>query len=156
MTGYGQFRAIARALEVVGERWTLLIVRELLLGATTFTDIRRGLPAIPRATLSARLSTIVAAGIAEPGGRGYQLTQTGLALAPVIREMARWATVTDGVPASRSTETDPCNAAWTAGSSATPTPRRPSAPDRPAAARKAPPPRASGSDVELPDSAWAS
>jgi len=96
VTGYGQFCAIARALEVVGERWTLLIVRELLLGTTTFTGIRRGLPAIPRATLSARLSTIVAAGIAEPGGQGYRLTQTGLALAPVIREMARWATVTDG------------------------------------------------------------
>jgi DNA-binding HxlR family transcriptional regulator len=52
MSGYGQFCAVARALEVLGERWTLLVVRELLLGARTFTDIRHGIPRIPRATRS--------------------------------------------------------------------------------------------------------
>lgn len=55
MTGYGQFCAVARALDVLGERWALPVVRELLLGASTFTETRRGLPRIPRATLSARL-----------------------------------------------------------------------------------------------------
>jgi DNA-binding HxlR family transcriptional regulator len=97
MNGYGQFCAVARALDVVGERWTLLIVRELLLGASSFSDIRRGLPRIPRATLSARLRTLRAAGLVEDG---YQLTETGTALAPVVRELARWAVATDSAALS--------------------------------------------------------
>lgn len=92
MSGYGQFCAVARALELVGERWTLLIVRELLLGACTFTELRRGLPRIPRATLAARLRTLRAAGIVDDG---YRLTEAGAALAPVVRELARWAVVTE-------------------------------------------------------------
>lgn len=92
MIGYGQFCAVARALELLGERWTLLVVRELLLGAASFTDIRRGLPRIPPATLSARLRTLRAAGVVDDG---YRLTDTGAALAPVIRELARWAVDTD-------------------------------------------------------------
>lgn len=95
MTGYGQFCAVARALELLGERWTLLIVRELLAGPATFTDICRGLPRIPRATLAARLRALRAAGLVEAG---YQLTDTGRALAPVVRELARWATSTSGAP----------------------------------------------------------
>jgi DNA-binding HxlR family transcriptional regulator len=96
MTGYGQFCAVARALEVLGERWTLLIVRELMLGATTFTDVRRGLPRIPRATLAARLRGLERGGIVEViPGRTYRLTEAGTALAPVMRELARWATVND-------------------------------------------------------------
>lgn len=86
---YGQFCAVARALEVLGERWTLLVVRELMLGSATFTDIRRGLPRIPRATLASRLRGLRAAGIVE--GQ-YQLTEAGMALAPVVKELARWAT----------------------------------------------------------------
>ncbi|WP_410659686.1 winged helix-turn-helix transcriptional regulator [Amycolatopsis sp. lyj-112] len=92
MTGYGQFCAVARALDVVGERWALLVVRELLLGASTFTEIRRGLPRIPRATLSARLRALRAAGIVDDG---YRLTNAGVALAPVVRELARWAVATE-------------------------------------------------------------
>lgn len=88
MTGYGQFCAVARALDVLGERWTLLVVRELLLGASTFTEIRRGLPRIPRATLSARLRALRTAGIVDDD---YRLTEAGVALAPVVRELARWA-----------------------------------------------------------------
>lgn len=57
MKGYGQFCAVARALDVVGERWTLLIVREMLAGPATFGDIRRGIPRIPPATLASRLRT---------------------------------------------------------------------------------------------------
>jgi DNA-binding HxlR family transcriptional regulator len=96
MTRYGQFCAVARALEVLGERWTLLIVREMLLGATTFTDIRRGLPRIPRATLASRLRGLEKRGVVEvvPGG-AYRLTESGTTLAPVVRELARWATVSD-------------------------------------------------------------
>lgn len=96
MTGYGQFCAVARALEVLGERWSLLIVRELMLGATTFTDILRGLPRIPRATLASRLRGLEKRGIVEvvPDGT-YRLTESGTTLAPVMRELARWATVSD-------------------------------------------------------------
>ncbi len=92
MAGYGQFCAVARALEVLGERWTLLIVRELLLGASTFTDIRNGLPRIPRATLSARLRTLCAANVIDDD---YQLTESGAALAGVVQELARWAVTTE-------------------------------------------------------------
>src|SRR5882757_10147145 len=92
VNGYGQFCAVARALEVLDERWTLLVVRELMLGASSFTDIRRGLPRIPRATLSARLRTLRAAGVVD---EDYRLTEAGVALAPVVRELARWAVITD-------------------------------------------------------------
>jgi DNA-binding HxlR family transcriptional regulator len=100
MTGYGQFCAVARALEVLGERWALLIVRELLPGPASFTDIRRGLPRIPRATLSTRLRGLGAAGIVEHDVDGYRLTEAGAALAPTLRELARWATVTASAPLS--------------------------------------------------------
>ncbi len=95
MTGYGQFCAVARALEVLGQRWTLLVVRELLMGANTFSAIQRGLPRIPRATLSSRLAGLSAAGIVDTTGGGYQLSETGLALSEVIGDLARWATIAD-------------------------------------------------------------
>jgi DNA-binding HxlR family transcriptional regulator len=95
MDRYGQFCAVARALEVLGERWTLLVVRELMMGTTTFSDIRRGLPRIPRATLSSRLRRLRAAGVVVLDEDGYRLSESGAALAPVVREVARWATVTD-------------------------------------------------------------
>jgi DNA-binding HxlR family transcriptional regulator len=82
-------------MEVLGERWTLLIVRELLVGATTFTEICHGLPRIPRATLSARLTSLKAAGVVDLRGGAYRLTEAGVALAPVLRELARWATDTE-------------------------------------------------------------
>ena len=55
MSGYGQFCAVARAHEALGGRWTLLIVRELLSGASRFNEIRRGIPRISRTMLSERL-----------------------------------------------------------------------------------------------------
>nr|WP_198151625.1 helix-turn-helix domain-containing protein [Kibdelosporangium sp. MJ126-NF4] len=100
MNGYGQFCAVARALDVVGQRWTLLIVRELLPGAATFSDIHRGLPRIPRATLSSRLRALRAAAIVEVADGGYQLTEAGTALVPVVRELARWASATDSAALS--------------------------------------------------------
>jgi DNA-binding HxlR family transcriptional regulator len=96
MGRYGQFCAVARALEVLGERWTLLVARELLLGAATFTQIRSGLPRIPRATLASRLRGLQAAGIAVCADGRYGLTETGRALAPVLQELARWAAVAGG------------------------------------------------------------
>jgi DNA-binding HxlR family transcriptional regulator len=98
MSRYGQYCAVARALEVLGERWTLLVARELLLGSTTFTQIRCGLPRIPRATLSSRLRILRAAGLIDLAGSEYRLTEAGQALAPVMRELARWATVTGSAP----------------------------------------------------------
>jgi DNA-binding HxlR family transcriptional regulator len=95
VAGYGQFCAVARALEVLGERWTLLVVRELLLGSTTFTQVSRGLPRIPRATLSDRLAKLSAAGLVETSTGGYLLTKSGKALSAVMEELARWATDAD-------------------------------------------------------------
>ncbi len=92
--GYGQFCAMARALETVGERWTLLVVRELLCGSTGFNQIRRGVPAISRDTLVKRLRHLCAAGLAEQRGDGrathYVLTPAGEALGPVLIELASW------------------------------------------------------------------
>jgi DNA-binding HxlR family transcriptional regulator len=59
MTGYGQFCSVARAHEALGGRWTLLIVRELLCGASRFSEIRRGIPRISRTMLSERLQALV-------------------------------------------------------------------------------------------------
>src|SRR5437879_13173279 len=60
---YGQFCGLARALELVGERWSLLIVRDLLVGARRFTDLRQGLPRIPTNVLADRLKELEQAGI---------------------------------------------------------------------------------------------
>src|SRR5215471_9410157 len=63
--------------------------------ATRFTDIGRGLPRIPRATLTSRLRSLHKAGIVETTAGGYRLTEAGIAPAPVVRELARWAAVND-------------------------------------------------------------
>ncbi|HEV7627425.1 MAG TPA: helix-turn-helix domain-containing protein [Streptomyces sp.] len=96
MAGYGQFCAIARSLEVLGERWTLLIVRELLMGERRFNDIRRGIPRISRTMLSARLKGLEKADVVvRTGGGEYALTEAGAQLAPVLRELGGWATAWD-------------------------------------------------------------
>jgi DNA-binding HxlR family transcriptional regulator len=86
--------ALARALEVVGERWTLLIVRDLFFGLTRFTDLRVHLD-VPRAVLSARLALLVEAGIAErreyaPGRFEHVLTGAGLELWPIVHQLMQW------------------------------------------------------------------
>src|SRR5688572_28986071 len=63
MSGYGQFCSMARAHEVLGGRWTLLVVREILCGSRRFNDIRRGIPRISRTMLSERLQELVAIGV---------------------------------------------------------------------------------------------
>ena len=88
---------IARALDVVGERWALLVVRELLLGAKRYTDLARGLPGSSPTVLSQRLRDLEAAGIvtrttAGPpgGGRVYELTPRGRELDDVLLALGRW------------------------------------------------------------------
>lgn len=93
-TGYEQQGCfIARALEVVGERWTLLIVRDCFYGVRRFNDLRAHLD-ISRAILSERLDTLVNAGVlvrTSAGGRSeYLLTDAGKALWPTIYSLAKW------------------------------------------------------------------
>ncbi|MEV6599877.1 helix-turn-helix domain-containing protein [Actinoplanes sp. NPDC051346] len=92
---YGQFCAVARALEVLGERWTLLVVRELLLGAGRFSELQRGLPRISRTMLTQRLRELERAGLvlraAGASGPTYTLTPAGRALEPVLRDLGGWA-----------------------------------------------------------------
>jgi DNA-binding HxlR family transcriptional regulator len=94
MSSYGQFCAIARSLEVLGGRWTLLVVRELLCGSRRFGDIRRGIPRISKTILSERLHTLVTAGsvVAVDGDHGpeYMLTESGRALAAILQSLATW------------------------------------------------------------------
>lgn len=95
-SGYGQYCPLAMASEILCNRWTLLVVRELLDGSTSFNEIGRGLSLMSRSLLSRRLRELEAADIVshEPGQRGtagaYQLTEAGRALGPVVRAMAVW------------------------------------------------------------------
>jgi DNA-binding HxlR family transcriptional regulator len=96
MKGYGQFCPVALAAEVFAERWTPLILRELLSGARRFADIHRGVPRISRNLLCQRLDTLAHIGIIErkplPRARGseYHLTQAGREFAPVIESLGIW------------------------------------------------------------------
>lgn len=95
MKGYGQFCPLALATEIVGERWTPLVLRELLLGSRRFNDIHRGLPRMSPALLAKRLRTleeagIVARGVTPTGGARYEPTEAGLALAPAIESLSLW------------------------------------------------------------------
>jgi DNA-binding HxlR family transcriptional regulator len=94
MKGYGQFCPLALACEVIGERWTLLVLRELMLGASRFNEIHRGVPRMSPALLSRRLKTLVNAGIVERRRSGarleYRLTASGAELAPAIESIAVW------------------------------------------------------------------
>ncbi|TFV60308.1 transcriptional regulator [Mycobacterium sp. PS03-16] len=94
MSGYGQFCPVAKAMEVLDERWTLLVVRELLLGGSHFNELRRGVPKMSPALLSKRLKTLARAGIVdrvEIGGRTtYVLTPRGQELAPVVDALGTW------------------------------------------------------------------
>jgi DNA-binding HxlR family transcriptional regulator len=94
---YGDRCGVARALDLVGERWALLVVRELLLGPKRFTDLRSGLPGLSPDVLSQRLRELEGEGVvrrrtlAPPAGsRVYELTDWGLELEPVILGLGRW------------------------------------------------------------------
>jgi len=98
MRSYDQYCSIARALDVTGDRWTLLIVRELLLqGPCRFTDLKRGLPGIATNLLSARLKELESAALvtredAPPpvATALYELTESGRALEPALKALALW------------------------------------------------------------------
>ena len=94
MSNYGQFCSLARAHDVLGGRWTLLIVRELLFGNHRFTDIRRGIPRISRTMLSERLQALILVGAVarSDGAHGpeYALTEAGMELATVVSALATW------------------------------------------------------------------
>jgi len=94
MTGYGQFCSIARAHEVLGGRWTLLIVREMLCGSRRFNDIRRGIPRVSRTVLSERLQALVFDGAVArtdgPHGPEYELTEAGQELAALVSALGTW------------------------------------------------------------------
>lgn len=91
---HGQRCSMARALEIVGERWSLLVVRDAFFGVRRFSDFSRHL-GIPRAVLTERLERLVAEGVLArvpgPGRRSeYALTDKGLALWPVVRSLTEW------------------------------------------------------------------
>jgi len=92
MERYGSFCPIAKAAEILAERWTLLLVRELLLGSRHFNDFRRGVPQMSPTTLSNRLQTLEAAGIVERGDdhREYRPTSACEELRPIIETLGHW------------------------------------------------------------------
>jgi DNA-binding HxlR family transcriptional regulator len=97
MKRYEQTCAIARALDIVGERWNLLIVRELTLGPRRYRDLATGLPGIPSNVLAARLKDLQAAGVitrhtlpAPTDVTVYELTDAGRALQPALKELLDW------------------------------------------------------------------
>jgi DNA-binding HxlR family transcriptional regulator len=97
---YGQYCSIAKALDVVGDRWTLLIIRELLIrGACRYTDLRNGLPGIATNLLSGRIRELESAGLirredAPPpiATTLFHLTEAGAELLPVLDAIGRWGT----------------------------------------------------------------
>jgi DNA-binding HxlR family transcriptional regulator len=96
MKGYGQFCPIAKTMEVLDERWTVLIIRELLVGSHHFNELRRGVPRMSPALLSKRLRSLERAGIVarvEAGNRRrYELTAGGRELGPVVMALGEWGT----------------------------------------------------------------
>jgi DNA-binding HxlR family transcriptional regulator len=93
-TTYHQFCPVAKAMELLDERWTLLVVRELVAGSQHFNELRRGVPRMSPTLLSRRLSQLVRAGVVERITEGnevrYVLTPAGRELAPVVQALGAW------------------------------------------------------------------
>jgi DNA-binding HxlR family transcriptional regulator len=87
---YGQYCPISRTLAILGERWSLLIVRDLLSGTTRFNDLARSLPGLSRSLLSKRLRQLEVAGVVERLGSRYLLTEAGRELEPVVDALSVW------------------------------------------------------------------
>jgi DNA-binding HxlR family transcriptional regulator len=105
LRAYGQYCGFARALEVVGERWAMLIVRDLLVSPKRFTDLHRGLPGIPTNVLTARLKELEQAGVIRrrvlprpAGSIIYELTAYGMELDDVVIHLGRWGAKALGEP----------------------------------------------------------
>ena len=94
MTSYGQFCPVAKAMELLDERWTLLVMRELLSGSRHFNELRRGVPRMSPSLLSKRLSTLMRAGLVErfeTGNRvSYVPTAAGRELEPIVDALGAW------------------------------------------------------------------
>jgi DNA-binding HxlR family transcriptional regulator len=102
---YGQFCGLARAVELLGERWALLVVRDLLVSPKRFTDLRRGLPRIPTNVLSDRLRELEDAGVVHrkvlprpAGSIVYELTEYGAQLDDIVMRLGRWGAQRLGEP----------------------------------------------------------
>lgn len=99
---YGQFDGIATALELVGERWALLIIRDLLVGPRRYGELAAGLPRIPSNILAARLKELQAAGIIRRAPRSrvivYELTPYGRELEPIVLGLGAWGFKAMGEP----------------------------------------------------------
>ena len=95
---YGQFCGLARAMDHVGDRWTLLVVRELLLGPARYGELSAALPGLATNLLATRLRQLADDGIVQRAGVAYRLTPHGRGLEKVILELIRWGAVymTDG------------------------------------------------------------
>jgi DNA-binding HxlR family transcriptional regulator len=100
---YNQYCGVARALDLVGERWALLIVRELVLGPKRFTDLRAGLPGIATNVLSNRLRQLERDGVVfrrqfppPAPAQVYELTENGRELVPIMLALGRWGASTMG------------------------------------------------------------
>jgi DNA-binding HxlR family transcriptional regulator len=110
---YGDPCGVARALDLVGERWALLVVRELLLGPKRFTDLRTGLPHLSPDVLSQRLRELEQAGIVRrrklpppTGARVYELTEWGRELEPVVLALGQWGSRAPFPPTDAELSTD--------------------------------------------------
>lgn len=91
MRSYGQYCPVAKASELLGDRWTLLIVRELLFGPLRFTEMERSLPGISRSVLTTRLRRLQRDGIvAKTVDGAYRFTEAGEALSPVLQALGDW------------------------------------------------------------------
>ncbi|MHB1230985.1 MAG: winged helix-turn-helix transcriptional regulator [Burkholderiales bacterium] len=94
MKGYGQFCPIAKASEVLGERWTLLLIRELAAGSESFNDLRKGVPLMSPSLLSTRLKSLEKGKVierkAKNGHVSYKLTEAGEELVPIIFQLGTW------------------------------------------------------------------
>ena len=92
---YGQYCGVTTAVELIGERWALLVVRDLLVGARRYTDLKQGLPKIPTNILSTRLKELQEGGVVRRVprmncGLVYELTEYGRRLEPVVLALGRW------------------------------------------------------------------
>lgn len=90
MSVYGQFCPVAQALEILGERWTLLVIRELLCGSHRFSDLQRGVPLMSRSVLAQRLRSLCDAGVVERRDDGYHLSEAGEELRPIVIACGNW------------------------------------------------------------------
>jgi DNA-binding HxlR family transcriptional regulator len=89
-SSYGQYCPISHALDVLGARWTLMIVRDLLVGTTRFNDLSRGLPGLSRSLLTKRLRELEQANLVERLDGEYLLTEAGRDLEPIVFGFGAW------------------------------------------------------------------